>query len=223
MRKKQEVRSYNWELIIWQEHFETDQQDDINLELRIMISDNIHVPCILSPLHNLDKYTDGENRGEHKKPHWHLIMSFDNQKTKNQLLYLDKIFNKSETGNNLNFVMSRGGATRYLTHDGYEIPGYKFKYPNDDIQTFGGANYDKWFNEASGQKIEIIFKMIDTNDIKTFGELLSILNTEPRFNFLLEEASKKSYAINQYLTYKTMIVKDKKAKEDKENLKKIIK
>lgn len=195
MSKKKKLRSYNWELIIWNEHYKDD------LDLRIKISDEIHAPCILSPLHDKDKYTDGNLKGELKKPHYHLLISFDNQKTLDQLIFLDKSFNDGE-GNNLNIVLSRGGATRYLTHDGYEIPNFKFKYPNEDIQEFGGAEYHKWFFEASGTKIEIIFKLIRENEFTSYGQLIKAISENENFTYLLDEATKKAFSINQYINYK---------------------
>lgn len=185
-------KSYNWEIIVWQEHW-----SDV-LDLHVEIG-GLRCPALLSPLHDIDRYSQGKHKGELKKPHWHLLLFSDSTKTFKQMAQIDLNLNQSGDGANVYPVLSKAGAVHYLTHDGYEIPGYKFKYDNKDVVEFGGAVYADLFKLKSDSNFTMLINIINNNDINTYSGLLQFLYDCPDFHYLIEEASKKCYALQQYM------------------------
>lgn len=88
------------------------------------------VPSFISPLHDKDINPTGEA----KKPHYHVLIMFDNVKTTEQAKELfDKI-----SGVGCESVQSLRGYSRYLCHlDNPE----KFQYNIDDVKSLCGADY----------------------------------------------------------------------------------
>lgn len=94
------------------------------------IIEDLHVEAFLSPLHDNDINPDGEL----KKPHYHLLVMFPTLKSDKQV---DDIFSKiGSVGREV--IQSVRGYARYLCHkDNPE----KYQYNEDDVLSFGGADY----------------------------------------------------------------------------------
>ncbi len=88
------------------------------------------IPCFISPLHDQDV----DPGGEPKKPHYHVMLMYDNVKTKDQA---QEVFDQiGGVGNET--VQSIRGYARYLCHlDNPE----KAQYSPDDVLAYGGADY----------------------------------------------------------------------------------
>ncbi len=99
--------------------------------------DETHAACIeklkcggynfAAILHDEDLYEDGENAGEKKKPHWHVVIKFPNAVWNESLAKELGI-----TANYLEKAKSLDGALLYLVHYGFEE-----KYQYDLEQVFG--------------------------------------------------------------------------------------
>lgn len=84
----------------------------------------------VSPLHDKDLNPTGEA----KKPHWHVIICFDNVKSTDQA----REFFDTINGVGCERVLSKRGYLRYLCHlDNPE----KVRYNVNDVLSFGGGDY----------------------------------------------------------------------------------
>lgn len=88
------------------------------------------VPCFVSPLHDRDLNPTGES----KKPHYHVLLTFDGAKSLDQA---KDIFDKIG-GVGCEVVNSVRGYARYLCHlDNPE----KAQYATDTVHSYCGADY----------------------------------------------------------------------------------
>lgn len=121
------------------------------------------VPAFISPLHNLDRNSDGSK----KKEHFHLLMCFDNVKTIEQAKELVDVVN----GVGIEYVRSLRGYARYLCH--LDDPS-KAQYSVNDVISCAGADYYAVINSSSS-KYEAIAEMMEyclQEDISSFASLL---------------------------------------------------
>lgn len=127
------------------------------------------VPAFISPLHDSDVNPDGEP----KKPHWHVIIMFDNVKTKEQAV---ELFN-SINGVGCEVIQSIRGYARYLCHlDNPE----KTQYSQELVRSLCGADYNNTIGLAT-DKYKAIGEMIDyceSNDLYSYSELLKYCRME---------------------------------------------
>jgi len=96
----------------------------------IEILQNLKVPTLISPEHNMDVNPDGEI----KKEHYHVLLKFSGKKSKEQVLALCQQFGGvgCETVNNFR------SYARYLCHlDNPE----KAQYEVSDVLSFNGIDY----------------------------------------------------------------------------------
>lgn len=76
-------------------------------------------------LHDKDVYEDGENKGQLKKPHWHIIVKFPNALWNTGLAK-----DLGIESNYLEQAKSLDAALLYLVHDGYDE---KYQYDLEDV------------------------------------------------------------------------------------------
>ena len=157
-----------------------------------ILSDS-HVPCFVSPLHDLDLNPNGEK----KKPHYHVLVMFDSVKTSSQARELFESFG----GVGCETVNSCRAYARYLCHlDNPE----KAHYSIDGVRQFGGSDYianigtmsDK--NKAIGEMMDFI----DDNYIIAYCQLLSFarLNRSDWFDCLINGGC--TFTMKEYIKSK---------------------
>ena len=131
--------------------------------LRI-ISDS-KIPCFVSPLHDLDKYPNGEV----KKPHYHVLVMFDSVKTEKQA----RDFFESFGGVGCEVVNSCRAYARYLCHLDC-VEEEKHKYKVDDVLEFGGASYICVIGTMSDKNraIKEMIQFVKDNQVDAFCQLL---------------------------------------------------
>lgn len=118
---RSKIRTRNFATVVYPESAPSDWLDIIN---------DLHIPCFVSPLHDQDI----DAKGKPKKPHYHVMLMFDNVKTVKQAENVFKKFN----GVGCEIIDSLRGYSRYLCHlDDYD----KHLYNIDDVLQFGGARY----------------------------------------------------------------------------------
>lgn len=117
-------------------------ESDALLQFFQLIEDT-HVPCIVSPLHDSDVWTDldEQKNAEHKsgtlkKPHFHCMFIFSGPVRITQVQELLKSFGEHVPGH-VEPVSSISAMTRYFVH--LDNPD-KFQYDSADIQAFNGAS-----------------------------------------------------------------------------------
>lgn len=119
---------------------------------------------IVGPLHDKDI---NETTGEAKKPHWHVIVIFDNTKT---IKFAEEISN-SVNGTNCKAVKSLNGAIRYLTHiDNPE----KAQYSRSDIVNIGCHDIDEAFQNSVDKYIAIkdMITFIKDNNVTEYIDFM---------------------------------------------------
>ena len=123
------------------------------------------IPCFISPLHDKDKYPNGED----KKPHYHVLVMFDSVKTEKQA----REFFDSFGGVGCEVVNSCRAYARYLCHLDC-VEQEKFKYPINEVREFGGASYVCVIGTMSDKNRAIaeMIKFVDDNGVIAYFQLL---------------------------------------------------
>lgn len=132
----------------------------------ITILEDMHIPTLISPLHDKDVNPDGKQ----KKPHYHVLIMFDNKKTLEQFAEV----RDAVGGVGREDVQSPRGYARYLCHlDNPE----KYQYNRSDIIALNGARFESVaMNTADFQqdltRILDIAKEHDTTNLSDLEEIL---------------------------------------------------
>lgn len=159
-KKRAGQRARNWAFIIYPESAPENWRE---------ILDGFHVPAAVSPIHDQDVNANGEP----KKPHYHIVLAFDANKTRDQVLELVAPL-RGTTVIKLNSLV---GMLRYLTHaDNPE----KAQYDKNDVETFGGLQYFSIIENA-GDKIGMlseIMEWIDDNACTKYAVLMRYARKE---------------------------------------------
>lgn len=127
------------------------------------------IPVMISPLHE----NDVNPTGEAKKPHYHVLFTFDGVKAKDQVQEYVDIIN----GVGLEAVGSTRGYARYLCHlDNPE----KAQYDPSQVKCYGGADYMAIIGLAIDKYIAIkdMMDFCDKNDIVSYAQLLRYCSFE---------------------------------------------
>ena len=147
-------RTRNWGTLVYPESAPENWRD---------ILEEIHVPALVSPLHDMDLTKEGEL----KKEHYHVMLMFEGVKTDEQV---KELFSQIG-GVGVEKINSAKLYARYLCH--LDNPD-KAQYNPDDVLYFSGADYDSMMHLAS-DKYKAISEMIDfciENGIDSFATLI---------------------------------------------------
>lgn len=136
------------------------------------IMEDWHVPLVLSPLHDKDV----KKNGEVKKPHYHVIMTFEGNKRYHQILeYVNQLgMNYArmadwlDDGDELDKAASRRSDERYLCHlDSRK----KYRYDVVDVMPMSGYEIKFLDDEFDCSGIAAIIKVIESHGIVYFADL----------------------------------------------------
>lgn len=187
--KKSTTRYRNYACVVYPDSAPDDWQSILSSHF---------VPAFISPLHDNDKNPTGED----KKPHYHVMIMFDSQKTTEQAR---EIFD-SIGGVGCEIVKSTRGYARYLCHlDNPE----KAQYNQDDVKCFAGADYVSIIGLAI-DKYKAIWEMLDfceENDITSYADLLMYSRIH-RFDWFRVLCDSATVVIKEYLKSKTWKIKN---------------
>lgn len=155
------------------------------------IIDDFHVAGCTSPLHEFDKNPDDTN----KKPHWHVLLSFDGKKSYEQIVDMIAPLH----GPRPQKVESIRGMVRYFIHaDNPE----KYQYSRDALISFGGLDVNQYLEYAEAirkQELKKMREFIRDNGITEFSDFVDVCDTMfPCWSDLLD--SNSSYIISLYVT-----------------------
>lgn len=188
LEKVWKMRARVWAFIVWEESVDYDRLCSVISEL--------HTPAVISPLHDLDTYTeadvdgwkkrheglswvtdraheliDGEVYlpyvGEYKKPHYHVLVAWAGSKSYQQMWEYFSCLG-------IRFfqkVESKGGYIRYLVH--LDDPD-KAQYSIDNIHSFGGIDLSALVTISQIDKLEMmgaVLSYIYDNRITSFSHL----------------------------------------------------
>lgn len=151
------------------------------------------VPAFISPLHDKDLNVTGEP----KKPHYHVLLMFDNVKTLEQATAL---FSRI-SGVGCEVVQSLRGYARYLCHlDNPE----KHQYSTEDLKQLCGADYSTTIGLPT-DKYKAIGEMIDfcqENNVVSYSELLEY-SRHNRFEWFRVLCDSGTVVLREYLKSKS--------------------
>lgn len=147
-------RTRNWTFIVYPESAPADWRSRI---------DDLHIQWVESPIHDKDINPDGDP----KKPHWHILLVFENKKNYEQIKMITDLVN----GTIPQKCASSKGLVRYMIHlDNPE----KYQYSYSDIICHGGYDLSDIFRPSATQRYEMIREMGDfirENHITEFSQL----------------------------------------------------
>ncbi len=158
------------------------------------ILSSAHVPAMVSPLHDQDTNGTGETK---KKPHYHVLVTFDNVKTSEQASDLMKSFG----GVGCERVQSARAYARYLCHlDNPE----KAQYSIDDVRSFGGADYRMLIGTAfdKAKSIREMIDYIEENDVTCWADLMRYASNE-RSDWFDTLINSGAYVTKEYIKSRT--------------------
>jgi hypothetical protein len=154
----------------------------------------------ISPLHDKDK----DPTGEQKKPHFHVIMCYNNTTTGNAVKAIT-----DDLGQPIPLpVDSVRGLYRYLTHK--DNPD-KYQYDEREITTLNGFDISTYADLSSADKTKIkleLTKFIKEKELFEYSDFMDeVINLDKPDYFLI--ASTNTIYFNTYLTSKRSKVRDK--------------
>lgn len=127
----------NWTLIVY--------PDSAPPNWKVLL-DGLYTGWCCSPLHDKDINDDGTE----KKPHYHVVLSFDGKKSYKQIMAVNRML--SGTGK-VEVVGSMRRMIRYLAHlDNPE----KHQYPAEEIENHGLDNFRKYIMASDEQKEAVL-------------------------------------------------------------------
>jgi len=147
------------------------------------------IPAFISPLHDMDTNPDGEL----KKHHWHVLLTYDSMKTKEQA---ESVFNLIN-GVGCEVVQSLRGYARYLCHlDNPE----KHQYDSASVRALCGADYNATIGLPT-DKYKAIGEIIEyckANNTCSYSELLEYSMYE-RYDWFRVLCDSATVVIKEYL------------------------
>jgi hypothetical protein len=154
--EKSIVKKRHWAFVAYPE--------SLSKELLVERLERSGIQCVISPLHDSDVNADETQ----KKPHWHIILSYEGPTTYNNVSKLTASLN-STVPQPLEAIR---GYYRYLTHkDNPE----KIQYDEADIILINGfsiRDYVEMNKSEITQEKRNIMKFVEENDIIEYCDLL---------------------------------------------------
>lgn len=153
--------------------------------------DDQHIEWIESPLHEFDTNPTGEL----KKPHWHILLTFTNVKSYDQVLEILKPLNCTVPQR----CHNQKSLVRYFAH--LDNPD-KFQYDISQIIAHGGIDISDLLKPSSAERYTVIKEMCEfvaDNNITEFAGLMDYAMSE-RFDLWFPLLCDNSaYVVNQYI------------------------
>ena len=176
-------RARNWCLVFYPENLPEDWLETVKIETQ--------APMLVSPLHDQDITAEGKP----KKPHYHVIFFFPTLHSVGQLKTMfSDMFGSTENGSIIGvatimsscIVRNRSLMVRYLAH---MDDGDKYRYDENDIQGFNGADVTKELIRSQEETQAIIVQMeefIENNEITELADFSrAIRYTYPEWHIIL--------------------------------------
>lgn len=147
------------------------------------------IPAFISPLHDKDVNPTGEA----KKPHYHVMIMFENVKTREQAMEIFDLIG----GVGCEVVNSIRGYARYLCH--MDNPD-KVQYNTEDVHALAGADYADIIGLAI-DKYKALGEMLDYCDeygVNNIGDLIMYCRQE-RFDWFRVLCDSGIYILKEYM------------------------
>lgn len=165
---KRETRLRVWAGIFYPESTKPDWQK--------ILQDNM-IPAAISPLHDNDLYTDGDKKGQKKKPHYHIVFRFSSVKSYSQVWDILKLMalDPAHCPPPERPYSDIDRLCQYLVH---RNDPDKAQYSTQDIVCTGGfdvARYFRLHGESERLAFEALMSFIKDRNIVEYWILMEIL------------------------------------------------
>lgn len=210
---KKDVKKRNWWFVLYPESAPPDWRDRLRAT---------GLPIAISPLHDKDVYDDGEQAGQPKKPHHHVILAYPGPTTYSVVCKLVQ----GELGQPIPQPLEaiRGGY-RYLSHaDNPE----KYQYDAKDIETLNGFNIldyvDMTAAEAVAMNKELVSLIMELGfaDYCDFIEYLLFNGTDVQYEYAISHTLFfTAYLKSRWQREKAIREAEEKRQQEKEDRQKL--
>ena len=210
---KKDVKKRNWWFVLYPESAPPDWRDRLRAT---------GLPIAISPLHDKDVYDNGEQAGQPKKPHHHVILAYPGPTTYSVVCKLVQ----GELGQPIPQPLEaiRGGY-RYLSHaDNPE----KYQYDAKDIETLNGFNIldyvDMTAAEAVAMNKELVSLIMELGfaDYCDFIEYLLFNGTDVQYEYAISHTLFfTAYLKSRWQREKAIREAEEKRQQEKEDLRKL--
>lgn len=157
------------------------------------ILDEEHIQWIESPLHDKDKKEDGS--GEIKKPHWHILLLFEGNKSFEQIKEITERLNAPIPQK----CASAKGTVRYMAHmDNAD----KYQYEKGKIVGHGGVDVAEYLKPTSSSRYQLIGEMrkwVAENDCREFFVLFDYASQERFDDWFPLLCDSSAYIMGEYI------------------------
>ena len=210
---KTDVKKRNWWFVLYPESAPPDWRDRLRAT---------GLPIAISPLHDKDVYDNGEQAGQPKKPHHHVILAYPGPTTYSVVCKLVQ----GELGQPIPQPLEaiRGGY-RYLSHaDNPE----KYQYDAKDIETLNGFNIldyvDMTAAEAVAMNKELVSLIMELGfaDYCDFIEYLLFNGTDVQYEYAISHTLFfTAYLKSRWQREKAIQEAEEKRQQEKEDRQKL--
>ena len=155
-KEDKSTRTRAWTFILYPESAPDNWKDILN---------DMHIEWVLSPLHDKDLNANGEL----KKAHYHIMLSFGNVKSFEQIREITELLNCPIPQK----VHNMRAMVRYMVH--LDNPD-KVQYDVSSIDAYGGFDLSEMLKANSSERYELIREMIAyirDNDVMEFFDILN--------------------------------------------------
>ena len=175
-------RSKNWVFILYPDSAPKDWEAKLR---------DMQIDIAVSPLHDKDVSEDGKP----KKPHYHVILKYSSNKSKEQVRKDIEVFNSPIPQK----VKSMKGKVRYLVHA--DDPN-KFQYSQGDILVIGSWDIMQYFSLTQADRhihIAEMMDFVDDNGITEFNALLRYARKNRRDDWFPLLCDNSAYVMDKYI------------------------
>jgi len=191
--KEVEKRSREWVFILYPESAPADWKAKLK---------ELHTVFVISPIHDKDV----DETGKLKKPHHHILLSFNSVKSFSQVKAITDELNQPIP----QICHNKTAQIRYFIHlDDKD----KFQYKREDIETYGQIDLNTFFKFSTDEELSIVDEILDfceVSGIVEFFELVDYVRKNNRdwFRYI----NKSAWLIREYLKSKHFHQKEKSQK-----------
>lgn len=185
------TKGRNWGFVVYPDSLPDNYIDLIN---------NMGVPMCFSPLHDMDVNPDGSN----KKPHYHVLVYYDNTTTYNNVLH-----NICEPLNGTIPIKIENLRSMYRYHIHLDNPE-KFQYDDKCRQFFNGFDVSRVETLSKTDLLKLkrsILDIIEEKRIYEYSDLINFFNNKDMTE-LLDIATSNTIFFNTYLKSKKCKVRE---------------
>ncbi len=177
-----ETRSRAWTTIVYPESAPANWRDFL---------DENHLEWVESPLHEFDTNPTGEV----KKPHWHILLTFEGKKSYDQIVDILEPLNCACPQR----CHNQKSLVRYMAH--LDNPD-KYQYSVEDIKAHGGLDVADLLKPSSSERYSIIREIctyVGNENIVEFSTLLDYAMEEHFEDWFPLLCDNSAYIVNQYI------------------------